>query len=178
MTRQNVCFSSQSIVREFASLHSEEDVNKVNAAIFYSISSTQAGLQGVELGNYLIKRVVRELQVSAVGWGMKWRSSVSKKLVKGPCMVFKHRIQKCNLHLFWFVVICCGNWRNVYIFIFCRRRAAVFLVSNSFKSLLYTWKHIPHDCFIGILVETLSAAVFASLSIIVLSITVYLSKYR
>ncbi|XP_056138178.1 malonyl-CoA decarboxylase, mitochondrial [Lampris incognitus] len=52
----------QSIVREFATLDSEEDVNKINAAIFYSISSTQAGLQGVELGNYLIKRVVRELQ--------------------------------------------------------------------------------------------------------------------
>nr|CAD7394593.1 unnamed protein product [Timema cristinae] len=32
------------------------------AAIFYSISSTQKGLQGIELGNYLIKRVVRELQ--------------------------------------------------------------------------------------------------------------------
>nr|XP_020458671.1 malonyl-CoA decarboxylase, mitochondrial [Monopterus albus] len=52
----------QSIVREFATLESEEDVNKINAAVFYSISSTQAGLQGVELGNYLIKRVVRELQ--------------------------------------------------------------------------------------------------------------------
>lgn len=55
--------AAQSIVREFATLHCEEDVNKINAAIFYSISSTQAGLQGVELGNYLIKRVVRELQV-------------------------------------------------------------------------------------------------------------------
>ncbi|MBN3309898.1 DCMC protein, partial [Amia calva] len=52
----------QTIVREFSSLDSEEDVNKINAAVFYSISSTQAGLQGVELGNYLIKRVVRELQ--------------------------------------------------------------------------------------------------------------------
>lgn len=63
-----MCFISlQSIVREFATLDSEEDVNKINAAIFYSISSTQAGLQGVELGNYLIKRVVRELQVSAGG---------------------------------------------------------------------------------------------------------------
>ncbi|XP_061532310.1 malonyl-CoA decarboxylase, mitochondrial isoform X2 [Phycodurus eques] len=52
----------RSIVREFSTLDLEEDVNKVNAAIFYSISSTQAGLQGVELGNYLIKKVVRELQ--------------------------------------------------------------------------------------------------------------------
>ncbi|XP_051917698.1 malonyl-CoA decarboxylase, mitochondrial [Hippocampus zosterae] len=52
----------QSIVREISILDLEEDVNKVNAAVFYSISSTQTGLQGVELGNYLIKRVVRELQ--------------------------------------------------------------------------------------------------------------------
>ncbi|XP_067004355.2 malonyl-CoA decarboxylase, mitochondrial [Anabrus simplex] len=39
-----------------------EDPNNIKAAIFYSISSTQKGLQGIELGNYLIKRVVRELQ--------------------------------------------------------------------------------------------------------------------
>nr|CAD7415592.1 unnamed protein product [Timema poppensis] len=40
----------------------EENPSLVKAAIFYSISSTQKGLQGIELGNYLIKRVVRELQ--------------------------------------------------------------------------------------------------------------------
>ncbi|XP_073978767.1 malonyl-CoA decarboxylase, mitochondrial-like isoform X2 [Rhodnius prolixus] len=39
-----------------------EDPNLVTAAVFYSITSTQQGLQGIELGNYLIKRVVRELQ--------------------------------------------------------------------------------------------------------------------
>ncbi|XP_058501451.1 malonyl-CoA decarboxylase, mitochondrial [Solea solea] len=59
---EDISDNIQSIVREFSTLDSEEDVNKINAAIFYSISSTQAGLQGVELGNYLIKRVVRELQ--------------------------------------------------------------------------------------------------------------------
>ncbi|XP_061826190.1 malonyl-CoA decarboxylase, mitochondrial [Nerophis lumbriciformis] len=59
---EDISDNIQSIVREFSSLELEEDVNKINAAIFYSISSTQAGLQGVELGNYLIKRVVRELQ--------------------------------------------------------------------------------------------------------------------
>lgn len=59
---EDISNNIQSIVREFATLDSEEDVNKINSAIFYSISSTQAGLQGVELGNYLIKRVVRELQ--------------------------------------------------------------------------------------------------------------------
>ncbi|XP_013413971.1 malonyl-CoA decarboxylase, mitochondrial [Lingula anatina] len=40
----------------------KEDPNSVNTAIFYSITSTQKGLQGIELGNYLIKRVVQELQ--------------------------------------------------------------------------------------------------------------------
>ncbi|XP_068613300.1 malonyl-CoA decarboxylase, mitochondrial-like [Brachionichthys hirsutus] len=59
---EDISDNIQSIVREFSSLHAEEDANKINAAVFYSISSTQAGLQGVELGNYLIKRVVRELQ--------------------------------------------------------------------------------------------------------------------
>ncbi|XP_075227553.1 malonyl-CoA decarboxylase, mitochondrial-like [Lycorma delicatula] len=39
-----------------------EDPSCVKAAIFYSITSTQKGLQGIELGNYLIKQVVRELQ--------------------------------------------------------------------------------------------------------------------
>uniref|UniRef100_A0A914WZW1 Malonyl-CoA decarboxylase n=1 Tax=Plectus sambesii TaxID=2011161 RepID=A0A914WZW1_9BILA len=33
-----------------------------NTAIFYSISSTQKGLKGIDLGNLLIKRVVGELQ--------------------------------------------------------------------------------------------------------------------
>jgi len=39
-----------------------EDENRIKAGIFYSITSTQRGLQGIDLGNYLIKRVVRELQ--------------------------------------------------------------------------------------------------------------------
>ncbi|XP_061577307.1 malonyl-CoA decarboxylase, mitochondrial [Cololabis saira] len=59
---EDISDNIQSIVREFATFDSEEDVNKINSAVFYSISSTQAGLQGVELGNYLIKKVVRELQ--------------------------------------------------------------------------------------------------------------------
>jgi hypothetical protein len=29
-----------------------------NVAVFYSISSTQRGLQGIELGNFLIKVIV------------------------------------------------------------------------------------------------------------------------
>lgn len=40
--------------------------------MFYSISLTQQGLQGVELGTFLIKRVVKELQVSAAPAGAVW----------------------------------------------------------------------------------------------------------
>ncbi|XP_046398837.1 malonyl-CoA decarboxylase, mitochondrial-like [Ischnura elegans] len=39
-----------------------ENLAQTKAAIFYSITSTQKGLQGIELGTYLIKRVVKELQ--------------------------------------------------------------------------------------------------------------------
>nr|XP_034181548.1 malonyl-CoA decarboxylase, mitochondrial-like isoform X1 [Osmia lignaria] len=39
----------------------EEDKSKIKAAIFYSITSTQKGLQGIELGNYLIKEVAKEV---------------------------------------------------------------------------------------------------------------------
>ncbi|XP_063225233.1 malonyl-CoA decarboxylase, mitochondrial-like [Bacillus rossius redtenbacheri] len=40
----------------------EEDPAGIKAAIFYSISSTQKGLKGIELGNYLIKRAVQEVR--------------------------------------------------------------------------------------------------------------------
>lgn len=40
-----------------------DEVSKdIDTAVFYSISATQRGLSGIELGNYLIKRVARELQ--------------------------------------------------------------------------------------------------------------------
>ncbi|MCK9259142.1 MAG: malonyl-CoA decarboxylase [Azoarcus sp.] len=38
------------------------DVSKANTAIFYSISATQKGLRGVSFGNFLLKRVVEDLQ--------------------------------------------------------------------------------------------------------------------
>lgn len=38
-----------------------EDKSKITAAIFYSIASTQKGLQGIELGNYLIKEVANQV---------------------------------------------------------------------------------------------------------------------
>ncbi|CAL7941269.1 unnamed protein product [Xylocopa violacea] len=39
----------------------EEDKCKIKSAIFYSITSTQTGLQGIELGNYLIKEVAKKV---------------------------------------------------------------------------------------------------------------------
>ncbi|XP_032086472.1 malonyl-CoA decarboxylase, mitochondrial isoform X2 [Thamnophis elegans] len=51
----------QDIVKE-PPLQEVEDLDRITTAIFYSISLTQQGLQGVELGTYLIKRVVKELQ--------------------------------------------------------------------------------------------------------------------
>ncbi|KAM3728623.1 Malonyl-CoA decarboxylase [Dirofilaria immitis] len=38
-----------------------EDENACDTAIFYSISSIQAGLRGIDLGNMLIKRVIAEI---------------------------------------------------------------------------------------------------------------------
>ncbi|XP_034253035.1 malonyl-CoA decarboxylase, mitochondrial-like [Thrips palmi] len=39
-----------------------EDPSLVKSAVFYSITSTQKGLKGIELGNYLIKRAAQEVQ--------------------------------------------------------------------------------------------------------------------
>ncbi|XP_053305305.1 malonyl-CoA decarboxylase, mitochondrial [Spea bombifrons] len=58
---QQISGSIQAIVKEIPASE-VEDGNKIKSAIFYSISLTQQGLQGVELGTYLIKRVVKELQ--------------------------------------------------------------------------------------------------------------------
>ena len=38
------------------------DTKRARAAMFYSISSTQAGLRGISFGNFLLKRVVEDLQ--------------------------------------------------------------------------------------------------------------------
>ncbi|KAI8921804.1 malonyl-CoA decarboxylase-domain-containing protein [Entophlyctis helioformis] len=48
-----------------AILHDKSpDVKDPKAAIFYSITSSQRGLSGVDLGNFLIKRVVKEIQLN------------------------------------------------------------------------------------------------------------------
>ena len=41
---------------------STSNINKLNKAIFYSISNCQRGLDGISFGNYLIKDVVRYIQ--------------------------------------------------------------------------------------------------------------------
>ncbi|XP_003791344.1 malonyl-CoA decarboxylase, mitochondrial [Otolemur garnettii] len=51
----------QAIVKECPPSETEEK-SRIAAAIFYSISLTQQGLQGVELGTFLVKRVIKELQ--------------------------------------------------------------------------------------------------------------------
>ncbi|KAG2377334.1 hypothetical protein C9374_009245 [Naegleria lovaniensis] len=45
-------------MREIHDVTKDGSPQTVNTAIFYSISSTQGGLQGIELGNFLIKNVV------------------------------------------------------------------------------------------------------------------------
>ena len=42
-----------------------EDVRRAQAAIFYSISSTQRGLRGLAFGNFLLKRVIEVLRQEA-----------------------------------------------------------------------------------------------------------------
>eukprot|EP00088_Acartia_fossae_P066376 TRINITY_DN8225_c0_g1_i13.p1 TRINITY_DN8225_c0_g1~~TRINITY_DN8225_c0_g1_i13.p1 ORF type:complete len:500 (-),score=67.27 TRINITY_DN8225_c0_g1_i13:306-1805(-) len=49
-------------VPEQAYLDQEEDLESVDTAIFYSITSTQSGLQGIELGTHLIKQAVALLK--------------------------------------------------------------------------------------------------------------------
>jgi malonyl-CoA decarboxylase len=51
-----------------AILHDTSPCNpNPRVAIFYSITSTQQGLSGIDLGSFLIKRVVRELTQTVPG---------------------------------------------------------------------------------------------------------------
>ncbi|WP_119166343.1 malonyl-CoA decarboxylase [Algihabitans albus] len=55
---KGIAGSVQALLDEQAPLSDPRDAN---TAIFYSISNTQRGLQGISFGDYLIKMVVREL---------------------------------------------------------------------------------------------------------------------
>jgi len=74
LTKQ-ISDSMSTVVKEFRAVNnfhksahgemfqdSEEEIGSADTAIFYSITSTQAGLQGIELGNHLIKQAVAELK--------------------------------------------------------------------------------------------------------------------
>ncbi|WP_246174854.1 malonyl-CoA decarboxylase domain-containing protein [Pandoraea terrigena] len=71
MPREPLIFVEVAFVPEMAAdVHSLldekaplEDLRRVRWAIFYSISNTQPGLRGVSFGNFLLKRVIDELQV-------------------------------------------------------------------------------------------------------------------
>ncbi|KAK7085778.1 hypothetical protein SK128_021160 [Halocaridina rubra] len=89
----------------------EEDSSLVNTAIFYSITSTQKGLQGIELGNYLIKRVVRELQaefphmmqfssLSPIPGFVKWLNGMMARAQRGDLHIFtKTEVNALLIHL-------------------------------------------------------------------------------
>lgn len=56
---QGLAESVQTLLDESAPLM---DIHEADTAIFYSISNAQKGLAGISLGNFLIKRVVSQLQ--------------------------------------------------------------------------------------------------------------------
>ncbi|MFN0162316.1 MAG: malonyl-CoA decarboxylase domain-containing protein [Burkholderiales bacterium] len=56
---ETIAGNVQAILDEGAPLF---DPRRARAAMFYSISSTQEGLRGISFGNFLIKRVVEDLQ--------------------------------------------------------------------------------------------------------------------
>ncbi|BES87681.1 Malonyl-CoA decarboxylase (MCD) [Nesidiocoris tenuis] len=94
-----------------------EEPNKVTTAIFYSITSTQPGLQGIELGNYLIKRVVQELQMEFPK--LNQFSTLSpiptfKKWLFEKLTTLENNKEDVPLQQLWIPVVeLCGGWKNV-----------------------------------------------------------------
>lgn len=75
-----------------------KDIAEVKTAVFYSIFTTQPGLSGVHLGNFLIKRVVKELQkefpnlkqfvtLSPIPGFKKWLESFLKQQKDNPSLL-------------------------------------------------------------------------------------------
>ncbi|XP_050704081.1 malonyl-CoA decarboxylase, mitochondrial-like isoform X2 [Eriocheir sinensis] len=82
-----------------------ENPSLINTAIFYSITSTQKGLQGIELGNYLIKRVVHELKaefpnmnqfssLSPIPGYVKWLNGMMAQAQRGEVVIFTEAEEK------------------------------------------------------------------------------------
>ncbi|XP_049528665.1 malonyl-CoA decarboxylase, mitochondrial isoform X6 [Dermacentor silvarum] len=86
-----------------------EDEKIIKCAIFYSISSTQKGLQGIELGKYLIHSVVKKVKaefpnvnefssLSPIPGFKEWIMSEINKILRAAmaqwlwCSVAKHKI--------------------------------------------------------------------------------------
>ncbi|XP_055269027.1 malonyl-CoA decarboxylase, mitochondrial [Moschus berezovskii] len=87
--------SIQTIIMKECPPSETEERNKITTAVFYSMSLTQQGLQGVELGSFLIKRVVKELQkefsqlgafssLSPIPGFTKWLLGLLKSKAKEP----------------------------------------------------------------------------------------------
>lgn len=76
-----------------------EDVSNIKAGIFYSITSTQRGLQGIDLGNYLIKKVVRELQAEFPR--MTMFSTLSPIPNFRPWLLEKLKAAERGIHIFF-----------------------------------------------------------------------------
>ncbi|GFO27221.1 malonyl-coa decarboxylase, mitochondrial [Plakobranchus ocellatus] len=75
----------------------KEDPSQIQCAIFYSITSTQKGLQGIDMGNYLIKTAVKKLQeefphlqqfssLSPIPGFRDWLLSYAKQSISAQCI--------------------------------------------------------------------------------------------
>jgi len=91
-----------------------EDINLADTAIFYSISNAQEGLSGISFGNFLIKRVVTQLQqefpqltrfatLSPIPGFCRWLDSIDTEqeaalLDEGVTLRSPEHIQKMAIH--------------------------------------------------------------------------------
>nr|XP_053649090.1 malonyl-CoA decarboxylase, mitochondrial-like [Cherax quadricarinatus] len=91
--------SRSSSIDETSVSKDSEDPSLINTAIFYSITSTQKGLQGIELGNYLIKKVVHEMKaefpsmsqfstLSPIPGFVKWLNGMMARAQRGDAHIF------------------------------------------------------------------------------------------
>ncbi|XP_044576283.1 malonyl-CoA decarboxylase, mitochondrial-like [Cotesia glomerata] len=84
------------IVEKTTTLSIQENVNHIKAAVFYSIATTQKGLKGIELGNYLIKEVAKEVirefpmidQLSSLSPIPKFRLWLLDNIKQDPTAIF------------------------------------------------------------------------------------------
>ncbi|MGL9733075.1 MAG: malonyl-CoA decarboxylase [Wolbachia sp.] len=83
------------------------DPSNASTAIFYSISNTQAGLSGISLGNFLIKRVVEKLSqefkniktyatLSPIPGFIKW---LKENLIQDVTLLSKLNIKQSNAEI-------------------------------------------------------------------------------